>query len=151
MTGKKAYLIVQTVLCCLLVFLLSQGVVRLYLEGTARKAEQPLEAVFTPQAVTGLLLRLSPLFIAAAVLTAIGLALGIRDERTKYAKAQLKPEKSGRKPRVQIQQPYAKANVLRAALLLAAGIFIVLGALNGSLRDVLLKAINLCTECVGLG
>lgn len=29
--------------------------------------------------------------------------------------------------------------------------FIVLGVMNGGLRDVLIKAINICTECIGLG
>ena len=34
----------------------------------------------------------------------------------------------------------------------AAGIVLVaLGAANGGLRDVLVKAINICTECIGLG
>ncbi|MBQ8082459.1 MAG: thioredoxin [Clostridia bacterium] len=40
---------------------------------------------------------------------------------------------------------------LRRALLIAALILTVAGALNGSLRDVLYKAVNVCTECVGLG
>ena len=41
--------------------------------------------------------------------------------------------------------------LLQAALLAAALGMIVAGALNGSLRDVLYKAVNICTECVGLG
>ena len=40
---------------------------------------------------------------------------------------------------------------VRIIVLAAAAAMIVAGALNGSLRDVLIKAINLCTECVGLG
>lgn len=38
-------------------------------------------------------------------------------------------------------------------LLLAAAaiILIVHGVWNGGLRDVLIKAINICTECIGLG
>ena len=30
-------------------------------------------------------------------------------------------------------------------------VFIVLGVMNGGLRYVLVKAINICTECIGLG
>ena len=30
-------------------------------------------------------------------------------------------------------------------------VFIVLGVMNGGLRDVLVKAVNICTECIGLG
>lgn len=43
------------------------------------------------------------------------------------------------------------ASVIRAGLYAAAIVFIVLGAMNGGLYDVLVKAINICTECIGLG
>jgi len=41
--------------------------------------------------------------------------------------------------------------VVRIVLFAAALAMIAAGILNGSMRDVLIKAINLCTECVGLG
>ena len=44
-----------------------------------------------------------------------------------------------------------RRGALRAALYAAAAVLIVLGVLNGGLRDVLVKAINICTECIGLG
>ena len=40
---------------------------------------------------------------------------------------------------------------VRAAVAAAALILILLGILNGSARDVLIKAIHLCSECIGLG
>ena len=40
---------------------------------------------------------------------------------------------------------------LRIILVIAAIGFIIAGVFNGSARDVLYKAINICTECVGLG
>ncbi len=40
---------------------------------------------------------------------------------------------------------------LRVALLTAAVLLIIAGILNGSALDVLVKAINICTECIGLG
>ena len=40
---------------------------------------------------------------------------------------------------------------LRAILYVLAGALIVLGVVNGGLYDVLVKAINICTECIGLG
>ena len=43
-----------------------------------------------------------------------------------------------------------KAHV-RWILLALAGLFIILGVINGGANDVLVKAINLCTECIGLG
>ena len=42
-------------------------------------------------------------------------------------------------------------NVVRAAIGVTAITFIVLGVLNGGMRDVFIKAINICTECIGLG
>lgn len=40
---------------------------------------------------------------------------------------------------------------LRLALLVLALTLIVLGVLNGGLHSVLIKAVNICTECIGLG
>lgn len=40
---------------------------------------------------------------------------------------------------------------IRAVLYAAAVALTVLGVLNGGLWDVLVKAINICTECIGLG
>lgn len=40
---------------------------------------------------------------------------------------------------------------LRIALYAAAVVLIVLGVANGGLWDVLVKAVNICTECIGLG
>ena len=50
-----------------------------------------------------------------------------------------------------IPKPGGSVAVLRAVLLLAAAGFIAAGVWNGSMRDVFIKAINICTECVGLG
>ena len=41
--------------------------------------------------------------------------------------------------------------LLRRVLMAAAVVFIILGVMNGSMKDVLVKAIKICTECVGLG
>ena len=41
--------------------------------------------------------------------------------------------------------------ILRLFLFAAALLLIVLGVQNGGIRDVLIKAINICTECIGLG
>lgn len=40
---------------------------------------------------------------------------------------------------------------IRIAIATVAVIFIVLGVLNGGARDVLYKAVMICTECIGLG
>ena len=40
---------------------------------------------------------------------------------------------------------------IRGILLLAAAALIIHGVLNGSMRDVFIKAVHICTECIGLG
>lgn len=47
--------------------------------------------------------------------------------------------------------PKPASPALRALLYAAAIALIALGVMNGGLRDVLIKAINICTECIGLG
>ena len=42
-------------------------------------------------------------------------------------------------------------NVIRVIIAAAAVALIVLGVMNGGMFDVLVKAINICTECIGLG
>ena len=41
--------------------------------------------------------------------------------------------------------------VVRGAVFALAVTFIILGILNGGANDVLVKAINICTECIGIG
>lgn len=41
--------------------------------------------------------------------------------------------------------------VVRAVVLVVGVTFLILGIFNGGAHDVLVKAINICTECIGLG
>ena len=50
-----------------------------------------------------------------------------------------------------VQEKAFPVGAVRMVLLGIAMVFIVLGVMNGGLRDVLVKAINICTECIGLG
>ena len=254
MTRRKVFLFMTAVLLIILTVQLSAAAVRIWREGSARRARNPLEAVYTPENVEKQLLRISPLLFAVIGMTAAGLLLGIRDdaavrpvpapeaERNRLlsrleapgeeiqkarkrqricrwgrraafaacmipvlvycadrghfpgndledmiaslalhtapwaaaglaillagtlleersirreieaARAQLKAEKGERRKTVPAGGVSAPGTaVIRVILLLAAGVLIVLGAQNGSLKDVLLKAINICTECIGLG
>lgn len=42
-------------------------------------------------------------------------------------------------------------NAVRICILAVSVMLIVVGVINGGMRDVLIKAINICTECIGLG
>ena len=41
--------------------------------------------------------------------------------------------------------------VVRGIVFAVGVTFLVIGILNGGAHDVLIKAINICTECIGLG
>ena len=43
------------------------------------------------------------------------------------------------------------ANLMRKFLVILAILLIAVGVANGGARDVLVKAVNICTECIGLG
>ncbi len=143
MSWKKAFLILQAVLCALLAVLLAAGAIGIYREGAAARALNPLESIYTPELVAEKLGSLIPLILLLTVLSATGIVLGIRDPRAdRPAEAPGPVEHRG--------NPGREA-LVRKILLAAAAVLIVLGILNGSAYDVLVKAIHICTECVGLG
>ena len=78
-------------------------------------------------------------------LTAVVLGLVMQVAAGEKPASQGKPLRCGDAP----AKPVSSA--LRIALYAAAVVLIVLGVMNGGLRDVLIKAINICTECIGLG
>lgn len=51
-------------------------------------------------------------------------------------------------PKVCCKKPVSLA---RVAILVIAVLLVVLGACNEGTADILTKAVNICTECVGLG
>ena len=254
MTRKKLYLALMAAVCAALAAYFALAAIGIWREGSARRAEDPMASVYTPQAVAGKLARVSPLVIAGAGLLVAGLALGVKDdgadrpakdallERDLLARRVARPsadmlaqrrrqrglawlgrglfalcmvpillhltdpahfpeddpegmlrallpvlvpwtaaglgalaatsvlrEKSAlleaRAARERLKQERAegapalpvcadapgRAALPRAVIIAVAVILIVAGALNGSARDVLYKAITICTECVGLG
>lgn len=60
-------------------------------------------------------------------------------------------ESRDREETVKTKNPVNTVRVLRAIFIVAALIFLIVGAASGGFADVLTKAVNICTECIGLG
>jgi hypothetical protein len=82
MTVKKLYLILQSVLCVLLVFLLSSSAVSIYREGNALREEDPMISIYTPEKTAAKFKPIAPLFFGAIGMTVAGWALAVNDKST---------------------------------------------------------------------
>lgn len=83
MNRKRAYLVIQCLCCILLAILLCTGAVRIYREGAQRKAEHPLESIYTADALSDEFGKLAPALFVSIGLAAAGLILGIREDEKK--------------------------------------------------------------------
>ena len=254
MTKSKLYLALQALVCVALVALLAASAIGIYREGSARKAEHPMESIYTPEDVAQKFAPIAPLFFAGIGLLIAGLVLGVKDENaekpvkdaelnrdltvsrvarpsadmlaerrrqerlrwigwgvfalcmvpilvfllnpahfpeadlegmffsllrvflpftfvglgalavtsilreksvlreTQAAQVRLKEERAEGLPAAAGSvDPPKRPAILQAVIIVAALILIIAGVFNGSARDVLYKAITICTECVGLG
>ena len=145
MTRRRIFLWIQTVLCILLCVLSAAAIIGIYREGvTAQAAGEAASPIFTREKVVERLAPVAPLFIGSFLFTLAGLLPGIRDEsRDKPAKDAMATGKR------EIKGNALKA--VRVCMLVLAIALIIHGIFNGSMRDVLFKAVRICTECVGLG
>lgn len=142
MDRKKVFLFIQSALFIILAVLLIAAVTGIYREGAAAKADNVLAWIFSREKVADSFRYIRPLFYVTIGISAAGLILGVKDEDA------LKPVKMGK-----VQNPVSllQGKILRAVLLIVAVCLIAAGVLNGSAKDVLGKAVNICTECIGLG
>lgn len=109
-----------------------------------------IEPVFSRESVTGRLQDIS--WALVLWLGALAAAVAARRGRTEKARGVTVIGAGKRQQSVAAAAENGKhAGRLRAALYTAAVMLIAAGILNGGMRDVLVKAINICTECIGLG
>lgn len=143
MTGfAKFWRILTAVLTVLAALALIVQAVDLYRTGNAPENLAGngvfIEPVFSRENVAQRLGRIAPVLSAWAVCALAGLFLPQK-------------EKAGENPPVSQKTAPRRMGAARVVIALAAVILIVLGVLNGGMRDVLVKAVNICTECIGLG
>ena len=130
--------------CCIaLAVILAAGAVVLYADGTARRAENPLESIYTPEKAGQVLTAALPVFLVLLCVLAACLMLGVKPPKGKGGKGDGEPSP--------VPGEMKHVNTIRTVVLTAAVLLIIAGILNGGVLDVLVKAINICTECVGLG
>ncbi len=159
MNKEKKFLILQSALCVLIAVLLAVGAISIFTEGKAwQAAGHPTDWIYTREKVAARLLPVLPLIVLSFALTVYGLVKGIKDNdagkpvkdaeltnniRALRARAAEPPKTSAEAKRRQ--------KILWCALMALAVCFVVMGIVGGSMKDVLVKAIKICTECVGLG
>ncbi len=141
MKYKKILPWVQTALCVLFAVLLAAAALDIYRDGSARRAADPGASIYSVEAVAAHAKAPIAVLAVSTAVTVLCSALGVHGE-------------SGRAD-AQTTVPAAAATgrqrVSRVVLLVLAAVCIIAGICNGSMKDVLVKAINICTECIGLG
>ena len=147
MDGKRVFRFILAALCIALAALLISAAVGIWLEGSAvRESGDVLAPVYTREKAAVRLAPVIPLAGATGVLAIIGIAAGIRNERSSLPRSLPLLHFPEENTSLSRRRTLARRIVLAAAIALIAA-----GILNGSMRDVLIKAIHLCTECVGIG
>ena len=158
MDKRKILLYINSTLYGLWAMLTSVSAVNIYREGVAYQAQGHPEAwIFTREKAMEAFGAYAPFLALAVVVTLICVIKGICDDSQDKPVADpdlISIYKAERETERDIQAEASKAKRLRAvkiAVLVAAVIFVIAGIFNGSMEDMLIKAINICTECVGLG
>lgn len=159
----------QAGLCVLWALLMAAMIVRIYCEGTAVQAQgNPEVWVFTREKVMEAFAACAPVLAAAVAVTIICAVTGVRDEGQDrpvadpglvriYKAERAAAGKMGRDDSAESSGRGSasgrKRMIFRGRVLLfvIAAVLIIAGIFNGSMEDTLIKAINICTECIGLG
>ena len=144
----KTFLILRRITAAatlLVTALLCIGFVSIYLTGQSSENLVNgvyLSPVFTRENVGEMLLRLAPVFVIYGLLVVAAFVAQAMSGSESDTDPVSRPVRYTDVPR---------QGAVRFILAALALLFIILGVMNGGARDVLIKAINICTECIGLG
>jgi len=137
---KRIYLFAESALAVIITIWLADSFIGIYRAGYAIKLSNPLESIYTREIISGKFYSIMPVLIIFAIMTLCGLIFGIK------ANSRAKIENNF----IRVK-PHESHKNLQVIIIITAIILIISGIINGSARDVLYKAINICTECIGLG
>ena len=141
MDTRKIILILESVLCTVFAVLLSSTAISIYLKGVAAQAADPDASVYTQEIVAA---RLVPAGVVLLCIIAVAVWAKIAGVSAPDAPA-------GKAGRIENRTVTGREVLIRRILMAAAVCMIIAGIINGSMLDVLYKAVKICTECVGLG
>lgn len=131
---KKIARWVLAAACIMVLFLLAMACLDIHLDGDG----------FSPESIKERMGIIAPMLIMSVVIGLIA-----------FAYIMSNPDKEdGKKDTSGLYKAPAegkKQDEIRGFFLGLALVLIVLGAINGGARDVMVKAVNICTECIGLG
>ena len=158
MDKRKILLYINSTLYGLWAMLTSVSAVNIYREGVAYQAQGHPEAwIFTREKAMEAFGAYAPFLALAVVVTLICVVKGVFDDNQDKPVADpdligiYKAEREAGRDITAETEKEKKLRIVKIALLVVAVIFIIAGTKNGSMEDTLIKAVNICTECVGLG
>lgn len=107
--------------------------------------------VFTREIAAERLSSLLPWVLGYAVLVAVTSAMQTAAKEQGAASGKGRPYAAKPTEYKKMEELKIPVSVLRLCLAVAAVLLVLLGVANGGAGDVLIKAVNICTECIGLG
>ena len=159
MDRSRLYMSVQSIICILAVILLTGAAIGIYGKGKAAKAEDPTAYIYTRESAVSAAAPGIFMLITGFGFSIAGAVMGIRDENDdksvpadvcKDAMKRAVDAHNAKKPEEAAARK-GRMYKVRLGVLIAALICIIAGMVNGNMKDILIKAINICTECIGLG
>ena len=145
MEKKKLFLTTLSVICILVVLMLSVSAIGVYCDGISRRSTDPGAYIYTREIALSKILPGMMLAFAGLGMAVTCIILGIKDEGA------VKPVMDARYVKDTFVIKPERLKLIRISVLALAVIFIIAGIVNGNMAAILIKAINICTECIGLG